>query len=178
MITLLTATRSSPLGTLHLVFDHDEALHALDFDDYVDRLGALLRRYHGAETTLREAALPRTVGAALDAYFAGDLAAIEGLATAAVGTPFQRRVWTALRDIPAGTTTSYGALAARLDQPGAARAVGLANGANPVAIVVPCHRVIGADGSLTGYGGGMARKQWLLEHEGVRPGGGEQLRLL
>ena len=178
MTTLLTATRASPLGTLHLVFDDEEALHALDFDDYVDRLDALLRRYHGAATTLRKAALPRNFAAALDAYFAGDLAAIEGLATAAVGTPFQRQVWTALRDIPAGSTTSYGALAARLGQPGAARAVGLANGANPIAIVVPCHRVIGADGSLTGYGGGIARKQWLLEHEGVRPRDNEQLRLL
>ena len=83
------------------------------------------------------------------------------------GTPFQRRVWAALRAIPAGETTSYGALARLLDAPGASRAVGLANGANPIGIVVPCHRVIGADGSLTGFGGGLARKQWLLQHEGA-----------
>ena len=76
-------------------------------------------------------------------------------------------MWAALRRIPAGTTTSYGALAAEIGRPAAVRAVGLANGANPVAIVVPCHRVIGADGSLTGYGGGLPRKRWLLAHEGV-----------
>jgi len=81
------------------------------------------------------------------------------------GTPFQRVVWAALREIPPGRTTSYGQLAARLGRPGASRAVGLANGANPVAIAVPCHRVIGADGTLTGYGGGIERKRWLLEHE-------------
>jgi len=83
------------------------------------------------------------------------------------GTPFQRKVWTALRTIPVGTTTNYGALAARLDVPKAVRAVGHANGSNPISIVVPCHRVIGANGSLTGYGGGLERKRWLLQHEGV-----------
>lgn len=87
------------------------------------------------------------------------------------GTSFQREVWAALRSIPAGTTLSYGALAAQLDRPAAVRAVGLANGSNPICVVVPCHRVIGADGSLTGYGGGLPRKRWLLEHEGIRISG-------
>ena len=105
---------------------------------------------------------PRALSAA---YFKGDLTAIDGLKVANGGTDFQRAVWKALRAIPAGGTITYGALAARLGRPKAARAVGLANGANPIAIVVPCHRVVGADGSLTGYGGGMARKQWLLAHE-------------
>jgi methylated-DNA-[protein]-cysteine S-methyltransferase len=87
------------------------------------------------------------------------------------GTPFQRSVWSALRRIPAGTTTSYGALAEHIERPTAVRAVGHANGANPISVVVPCHRVIGADGSLTGYGGGLDRKRWLLAHEGVAVAG-------
>ncbi len=81
------------------------------------------------------------------------------------GSPFQRRVWQALLEIPYGATTTYGELALRLGKPGAARAVGLANGRNPFAIVVPCHRVVGARGALTGYGGGLERKRWLLDHE-------------
>ena len=105
------------------------------------------------------------VSAALEAFFAGRLQAIDAVAVHTGGTAFQRRVWAALRAIPAGTTTTYGRLAAALGQPTASRAVGLANGANPVVIVVPCHRVIGADGTLTGYGGGIERKRWLLDHE-------------
>lgn len=102
---------------------------------------------------------------ALAAYFEGDLTALDGIERAAGGTPFQRAVWSALREIPAGETLSYGALAARVQSPRAVRAVGLANGANPIGIVVPCHRVIGADGAFTGYGGGLERKRWLLAHE-------------
>ena len=108
---------------------------------------------------------------ALRAYFDGNLDAIDGLPAAPVGTPFQREVWNALRGIPCGETTSYGALARQLGRPDASRAVGLANGANPVSIVIPCHRVIGADGSLTGYGGGLDRKRWLLAHESRRHAG-------
>ena len=93
--------------------------------------------------------------------------AIHGLLVETGGTVFQRSVWAALREIPVGQTLSYGALATRLQCPKAVRAVGLANGANPVGIVVPCHRIIGSDGSLTGYGGGVARKRWLLNHEGA-----------
>jgi methylated-DNA-[protein]-cysteine S-methyltransferase len=101
----------------------------------------------------------------LDAYFAGELRSFD-LDVAPVGTPFQQRVWTALVDIPYGRTESYGHLAQRLGlPPGASRAVGLANGANPVSIVLPCHRVVGADGSLTGYGGGLDRKRYLLDLE-------------
>jgi len=123
----------------------------------------------------------------LEAYLAGDLRAIDSIPVRAPGTSFQQEVWAALRTIPVGTTTSYGALAAQLQRPSAMRAVGLANGSNPIAVVVPCHRVIGADGSLTGYGGGLERKRWLLEHEGVdllklrhgagRGGPGDQLTL-
>jgi methylated-DNA-[protein]-cysteine S-methyltransferase len=102
--------------------------------------------------------------AQLDEYFAGTRTQFE-LALAPQGTPFQRRVWDLLLEIPFGTTTSYGALARTLGDPLLARAVGLANGRNPIGIVVPCHRVIGADGSLTGYGGGLPNKRWLLDHE-------------
>jgi O-6-methylguanine DNA methyltransferase len=161
--------RAFPLATLLIVTDEDGALRALDFQDCEPRMHRLLARHYG-EVRLSEGQAPTTVTQALDAYFAGDLAAIDWLPTIAGGTDFQRAVWSALRRIPAGTTLSYGALAARVGKPNASRAVGLANGSNPVAIVVPCHRVIGANGALTGYAGGMARKAWLLEHERPAPG--------
>jgi methylated-DNA-[protein]-cysteine S-methyltransferase len=100
-------------------------------------------------------------------YFEGDLGALDGIAWRTGGTPFQRKVWQALTAIRPGETRNYGALAATIRCPSAVRAVGAANGANPISVVVPCHRVIGADGSLTGYGGGVARKRWLLLHEGA-----------
>ena len=129
------------------------------------RLQELLRRYNGSSIQLREISARSAAARSLLAYFAGELDAIDALPTAAGGTPFQRAVWSALRRIPAGRTMSYGALAAKIGRPKAVRAVGHANGANPIAIVVPCHRVIGADASLTGYGGGIERKRWLLAHE-------------
>ena len=104
---------------------------------------------------------------ALGRDFTGELHALDALPVATGGSAFQRRVWRALRDIPPGTTISYAELALRVERPSAFRAVGLANGANPIGIVVPCHRVIGSDGSLTGYGGGLERKRWLLAHEGA-----------
>lgn len=100
----------------------------------------------------------------LSAYFAGETPDFT-IDLSASGTPFQQRVWTALRDIPYGETVSYGELAAALGRPTASRAVGLANGRNPISIIVPCHRVVGADGSMTGYGGGVERKRWLLSFE-------------
>ena len=106
--------------------------------------------------------------ARLGAYFLGDLEALDGLPVDPDGgTPFQREVWLMLRAIPAGSTWSYQELARRVGRPAAVRAVGAANGANPVPIVLPCHRVIGANGRLVGYGGGLDRKRWLLGHEGV-----------
>jgi methylated-DNA-[protein]-cysteine S-methyltransferase len=105
----------------------------------------------------------------LDAYFAGELGAFD-LDVDPQGTPFQRRVWDELRRIPFGETISYSELARRLGDPKLVRAVGVANGRNPISIVIPCHRVIGADGSLVGYGGGLERKRWLLEHEAVAAG--------
>jgi O-6-methylguanine DNA methyltransferase len=156
--------RGSPLGEMIVVTDADGALRSLDFSDYEARLRTLLRLHYG-EYELEEAAAPASVARTLDAYFDGEFDGLDDVPVATGGTAVQREVWAALRDIPAGTTTSYGALAARLGRPKASRAVGLANGANPVAIVVPCHRVIGSNGALTGYGGGLPRKQWLIEHE-------------
>lgn len=161
----------TPTGRMRIVSDDARNLRAVDWDDHEPRMQDLLRRYYGADAVqLRDAARPSAAASALLAYFDGDLGAIAGLPTATNGTAFQQAVWSALREIPAGRTVSYGALAAQIGQPKAVRAVGLANGANPIAVVVPCHRVIGADASLTGYGGGLHRKRWLLAHErGERP---------
>ncbi len=180
MSTLLTlAEIPGPLGDMLVVQDAQGRLHALDWSDYRERLQTLLARYHrDAVPDVRQGRASRAVREALTRYFDGDLSAPDALAVAPLGSPFQRSVWQALRAIPPGTTTSYGALAIRLGRAGAARAVGLANGANPVGIVVPCHRVIGADGSLTGYGGGIERKRWLLRHEGVTLADDAQPRLL
>ena len=122
------------------------------------------------ELNLKPARNPHGLTEAILKYFAGDLGAIDALPVETGGTPFQREVWRALREIPCGSTTSYGNLAEHIGRPAAVRAVGLANGANPIAVVVPCHRVIGSNGSLTGYGGGIERKRWLLDHEKGRPG--------
>jgi methylated-DNA-[protein]-cysteine S-methyltransferase len=156
----------TPTGPMLIVTDHEGRLQAVDWDDHAPRMRRLLRRYHGEDAIrLRERSRPSAACSALAAYFKGQLDAVTGLPTAVAGTDFQRTVWNALRQIPAGQTVSYGALAQRIARPSASRAVGLANGANPIAIVVPCHRVIGADASLTGYGGGLDRKRWLLSHE-------------
>jgi methylated-DNA-[protein]-cysteine S-methyltransferase len=159
---------ATPVGQSILVTDDQGRLRVLDFGDYEDRMVRLLSRAYGP-VSLATTAIRR----ALEAYFAGDLSQLGQIPWATGGTDFQRTVWQALTSIPPGETLSYGALAARIGRPRAVRAVGLANGANPVAIVVPCHRVIGSDGSLTGYGGGLPRKQWLLSHEGARFSGGQ-----
>jgi methylated-DNA-[protein]-cysteine S-methyltransferase len=168
----------SPIGTIQLVCDADGRLRALDFDDHEARLERLLRLHYGENRAASVAHAPEAVRGPLEAFFAGDIAAIETIPVETNGTEFQRRVWAALRRIPAGTTTSYGRLAVTIGNPKAVRAVGLANGANPVGIVVPCHRVIGADGSLTGYGGGIERKRWLLAHEARWAAPTAQLTLL
>jgi methylated-DNA-[protein]-cysteine S-methyltransferase len=161
----------TPTGRMRLVSDDAQRLRAVDWDDCETRMQHLLVRFYGPNALAqREASRPSPAAHALAAYFDGDLDVIADLATETNGTPFQRTVWAALRRIPAGSTVSYGALAAAIGQPKAVRAVGLANAANPIAIVVPCHRVIGANASLTGYGGGLHRKRWLLAHErGERP---------
>jgi methylated-DNA-[protein]-cysteine S-methyltransferase len=159
---------ASPIGTLLVAVDAEQRLRILGFGDHQARMQRLLRRqYRPGVVRLVQGRAPDSVRAPIEAFFAGQLQAIDAIPVKAAGTPFQRAVWAALRSIPAGETLSYGALARRIGRPAAVRAVGLANGANPIGVVVPCHRVIGADASLTGYGGGVERKRWLLGHEGL-----------
>ncbi len=145
----------SPIGLLRLIWE-PAALCALEFDNC---------RKPYKDSALTPQVAPSHIRGPIEAYFDGDLQAIDRVPVEAGGTAFQRQVWSALREIPFATTTTYGALAAKIGRPGASRAVGLANGANPVGIVVPCHRVIGSGGTLTGYSGGLDRKRWLLAHE-------------
>jgi methylated-DNA-[protein]-cysteine S-methyltransferase len=163
---LLMDRIDTPIGTLILVADTDGNLRVTDWTDHESRMHLLLERHYGkGGFRLKPTRNPNNLSDALNRYFAGDLPAIDTLPVQTAGTSFQREVWRALREIPAGTTTSYGHLAAKIGRPAAVRAVGLANGSNPIGVVVPCHRVIGSDGSLTGYGGGLERKRWLLQHE-------------
>lgn len=157
---------ATPVGEVLLVTDGEGAVRALDFADYEARMRRLLAR-HAPGGILTEGRAPETVRRAVEAWFGGELTALDGLTVRTGGTAFQKTVWAALRGIPAGETRSYGQLAAAIGSPKAVRAAGLANGQNPVAVIVPCHRVIGANGALTGYAGGLERKRWLLRHEGA-----------
>lgn len=154
----------TPLDPLWFV-TRGEVLMALDFGAVEGRLLRLLERRFGAGVPLGSGADGHPVGMALRAYLGGELRALDAVAVDAGGTAFQQRVWAALRTIPPGETSSYGALAGRLGSPNGARAVGLANGLNPINLFIPCHRLVGSTGALTGYGGGIARKSWLLAHE-------------
>lgn len=164
--TLTLDRVATPVGEVLLVTDGQGAVRALDFADYELRMTRLLGR-HCPGFTLVPSRAPEPTRRAVEAYFAGEVRALDGLTVKTGGTEFQRTVWAALRAIPAGETRSYGQLAAAIGSPRAVRAAGLANGQNPVAVIVPCHRVIGANGTLTGYAGGLERKRWLLKHEGV-----------
>jgi methylated-DNA-[protein]-cysteine S-methyltransferase len=155
----------SPIGSISLV-TRDGKLCALDFEDYENRMHKLLARYRGEYELIRGSDGTGIAGR-VRSYFDGELTAIDDIETDTGGTEFQQQCWQALRDIPAGSTASYGEQAMIIGRPKAVRAVGLANGSNPVALVIPCHRVIGANGTLTGYGGGLWRKEWLLKHEGA-----------
>jgi methylated-DNA-[protein]-cysteine S-methyltransferase len=174
ILRLLIDRIDTPIGEMILVADRDGNLRAIDWTDHEPRMYNFLRRHYGNARDgndgfkLTPTRNPGGLSRAISSYFAGDLTAIDNLPVKTNGTPFQRQVWQALREIPLGTTISYGELANRIGRPTAVRAVGLANGSNPVGVIVPCHRVIGSNGSLTGYGGGMERKRWLLEHEGAR----------
>ena len=156
----------SPLGGMLLVTDAKRAVRALDFADHRAHLQRGLREHYGS-VELGEIPAPVEIASALARYFAGALDAVDALCTETAGSPLQRQIWAALREIPAGTTTSYGKLAKALgfDDPRAAIDIGAANGANPIAIIVPCHRVIASNGDLKGYAWGLHRKRWLLEHE-------------
>ncbi|MFP2927534.1 methylated-DNA--[protein]-cysteine S-methyltransferase [Pyxidicoccus sp. 3LG] len=171
-LRLLIDRTETPIGELVIVADREGRLRAVDWTDYEARMRELLRLHYGEHGfTLEPERNPGGLTKVMTEYFGGDLGVISGLPVATGGTPFQRSVWAALRDIPCGTTLSYSELAKRIGRPAAVRAVGHANGSNPVGIVVPCHRVVGANGSLTGYGGGLERKRWLLGHESrAQPG--------
>ena len=159
---------ATPIGELLIVADGEGRLRAIDWSDYESRMRRLLDRYYGAgRYTISAGRDPDGPKKAMRSYFAGDIAVIDTLPVETTGTPFQRSVWQALRRIRSGTTISYAELARRIGSPRAVRAAGLANGQNPIGIVLPCHRVIGSNGTLTGYGGGLPRKKWLLEHEGA-----------
>ena len=159
----------SPVGLLRLVVvPASGAVCSLEFAGRDAHRTAQLQAQFGA-VELEQVDDPAGHVSRLRAYFDADLGALDSIPVLAHGTPFQQEVWRALRTLRHGETTSYGALATAIGRPGASRAVGLANGRNPIAIIVPCHRVIGADGTLTGYGGGLDRKRWLLEHECARP---------
>ena len=165
-LTLTLDRIATPVGEVLRVTDAEGAARALDFADYEARMMRLLGR-HAPDAALVAGRAPEGVRGAVEAYFGGDARALDGLTVRTGGTAFQRSVWAALRAIPAGETRSYGQLAAAIGSPRAVRAAGLANGQNPIAVIVPCHRVIGANGTLTGYAGGLERKRWLLAHEGA-----------
>ena len=158
--TLVLDRLATPIGTALLVTDDRGTLRAFNWTDYEPAMLAWIGR-HYPEATLAEGRAPAPVRGPFEAYFKGEARALETVPWKASGTPFQLQVWDALCTIPAGETLSYAGLAQRIGRPSAVRAVGHANGANPVAVVVPCHRVIGTNGSLTGYGGGLPRKRWL-----------------
>ena len=165
---LARATIETPLGPM-LALGSDAGLCALEFTGPKKRMtkleARLKRHFPPHEVVDGDAAVIKRTRRWLKEYFAGADAEVGDLPLDLHGADFERRVWRALLRIPAGETRSYGSLAKALGNPGAARAVGMANGANPIAIIVPCHRVIGSSGSLTGYGGGLDRKTWLLDHE-------------
>jgi methylated-DNA-[protein]-cysteine S-methyltransferase len=154
----------SPIGTILLVVD-DKKLCSLDYVDYEPRMMMLLQRRYGS-VALEPVSNPCGFSSRVRDYLAGDYGNLDTIPVSTGGTAFQQEVWLALRSIPPGKTLTYGELAAKLGRPTAYRAVGGTNALNPVAIVLPCHRVIGASSSLTGYAGWLERKRWLLQHEG------------
>jgi O-6-methylguanine DNA methyltransferase len=163
---LLFAKLNSPIGEVLITATCEGRLTTLDFADCRDRMMSFLERRFGAVTLESRTDEPlREIVERIGRYFAGNLQSLADIQVDLGGTPFQERVWSALRRVGPGQTIAYQELAAAIGQPSASRAVGAANGRNPVALVIPCHRVIGADGSLTGYAGGIERKRWLLDHE-------------
>jgi methylated-DNA-[protein]-cysteine S-methyltransferase len=156
----------SAVGPLMLAA-HDARVCVVHFGADEEQVRRRLTRWYPGEP-IEVQSDPGGAVTALTAYFSGSLGALDGVDIEFNGTAFQQRVWNALRSVPAGRTWTYAELARSIEMPAAVRAVGAANGANPVAVIVPCHRIIGTNGTLTGYGGGLERKRWLLEHEGCR----------
>ncbi|MBS0549920.1 MAG: methylated-DNA--[protein]-cysteine S-methyltransferase [Proteobacteria bacterium] len=168
-VSFLIDRLPTPAGEMIVIADAEGNLRVIDWTDHEARMKLMLDRQYGrGNWSLTPARDPGGLTSAMRRYFKGDCAVIDKLPVKTEGTPFQKSVWKALRGIKCGSTISYAELARRIGKPKAVRAVGLANGQNPVSVVVPCHRVIGSNGSLTGYGGGLPRKKWLLEHEGVK----------
>lgn len=161
----ISETIETPIGAVLLVEDDAGALCLAEFADRPARIQQGMHRLRTVASPLRPGTISSATRHAFDAYFGGDVIALQKVPVRFDGTPFQASVWSALRDIPAGYVLTYGAFAERLGRSTASRAVGAANGANPLSIIVPCHRLVGADGSLTNYGGGMERKRRLLDHE-------------
>jgi len=166
MKKLETAQLASPIGEI-AVFADGEALVGLEFVDAVERTSAVKKHLERALGPLEYEETKDPAGAItrLKRFFAGDVGALDEQEVAMHGTAFELKVWSALREIKAGEARSYGEVAQAIGSPRAVRAVGAANGHNPIALFVPCHRVIASDGSLHGYGGGLPRKRWLLDHE-------------
>jgi methylated-DNA-[protein]-cysteine S-methyltransferase len=164
--TLTLETLPTPFGPILVAADAEGRLRAVEFwNDEAEMRHLLAHRFGAVKAEFGQ--VPASIRTAFERYFAGDRQALKYVPWISGGTPFQQKVWNALTTIPVGETWSYAKLAAAIGQPKAVRAVGLANGANPIPIVVPCHRVIGKDGALTGFGGGLDRKRWLLRHEGA-----------
>lgn len=165
-LNLFEEQLSTPIGELIIHTDEQQQARAVDWLDHRARLELLQKRqYLNTTISIQPLAHHSAVYHALEAYFAGDQAAFKTIQCTVNGTEFQKEAWSALLDIPYGNTWSYAQQAQYIQRPKAVRAIGSANGANPISIIIPCHRVIGSDQSLTGYGGGVDRKNWLLEHE-------------
>jgi methylated-DNA-[protein]-cysteine S-methyltransferase len=165
MNVIALTTIDSPLGTLTIAANGPRVC-LVHFGAATQRVRSTLASWYPG-FAIESSTDPAGAATVLRRYFEGDLASLDEVEVELHGTSFQKRIWMALRTVTVGTTLSYAALARRVGSPSAVRAVGAANGANPVAVVLPCHRIIGSNGSLTGYGGGLDRKRWLLEHEGV-----------
>nr|WP_245432322.1 methylated-DNA--[protein]-cysteine S-methyltransferase [Mesorhizobium loti] len=165
-IGLVSGTVASPIGPLVAIEDETDALFMVEFADCAGRMDRWLRhRLASGRYQLRAGAVSAKSRQAFAAYFDGEVGFLRTLPVGLDGTAFQNEMWTALREVAPGETLAYGAFAERLGRPKAARAIGHANGSNPLSVVVPCHRLVGANGALTNYGGGLERKRWLLDHE-------------
>ena len=164
VVELLIDRIPTEIGTVLIVSD-EKAVCAVDFEDCEARMHELLTKNYEAFKLIPKRN-PLGISDRLQAYFEGDFSAIDDILVNPGGTDFQREIWLNLRSIPPGKTITYGQLASLLNKPKSARAVGMTNSLNPISIVLPCHRVIGANGKLTGYAGGLDRKRWLLHHEG------------
>ncbi|MGC8555363.1 MAG: methylated-DNA--[protein]-cysteine S-methyltransferase [Candidatus Acidulodesulfobacterium sp.] len=159
---------ATPIGEMIAVVDSEKRLRALDWTDCETRMYQLFRlQYIRCDVKLIAGKIPIEIKQKLNAYWQGDIESIDYIPVKTCGTCFQQEAWSVLRTIPAGKTISYKIQAAKIGKPSAIRAVALADKFNPILIVIPCHRIIGSDGSICGYAGGLKRKQWLLKHEGV-----------